>query len=109
MTNNVPKKKVLLAGIVMLSFLATVSLIPASAQERGTGEEQVREKVRPQERPDHTRNMTLVIGIGAAVDTEENMLYRSHFKFGIAKVSSSTETDTDYQLKAGVIVINDEG
>ncbi len=113
MTNNVPKKKVLLAGMMMLSLLAAALIIPASAQGSGEDDDRAREKVREkvrdkvrEHRSDIGRNMTALLGIGAAVDTDENTMYKSHLKFGIAKAS---DTETDYVVVRGLITINDEG
>ncbi|MGH9878581.1 MAG: hypothetical protein ACRD5H_13170 [Nitrososphaerales archaeon] len=114
---NVPKKKALLAGMLMLSLIAAVSLIPASAQESGEDDDRARDKVRDRardkvrdevrdHRPDHPGNMTALLGIGGAVETDENTMYRSHLRFGIAKAS---DTETDYVVKRGLITINDEG
>ncbi|HLE34701.1 MAG TPA: hypothetical protein VI698_02315 [Nitrososphaerales archaeon] len=111
--SNVPKKKVLLAGIMMLSLLVAAFIIPASAQESSEDDDRTRDKVREkvrdqvrEHRPDRAGNMTALLGIGAAVDTDENTMYRSHLRFGIAKVS---DTETDYVVKRGLITINDEG
>lgn len=111
--SNVPKKKALFAGMMVLSLIAATSLIPASAQESGEDDDRARDKVREkvrdqvrEHRPDRAGNMTALLGIGAAVDTEENTMYRSHLRFGIAKVS---DTETDYVVKRGLITINDEG
>ena len=114
---NVPKKKALLAGTMMLSLLAAAFLIPVSAQESGEDDDRAgdkardraREKVRDEvreHRPDHPGNMTAFLGIGAAVETDENTMYRSHLRFGIAKAN---DAETDYVVKRGLITINDEG
>jgi len=106
---NVPKKKALLAGMMMLSLLAAAFIIPASAQGNSEDDDRTRDKVREkvrEHRPDIGRNMTALLGIGAAVDTDENTMYRSHLRFGIAKAN---DTETDYVVKRGLITINDEG
>jgi hypothetical protein len=110
---NVPKKKALFAGMMVLSLIAATTLIPASAQESGEDDDRTRDKVREkvrdqvrEQRPDRAGNMTALLGTGAAVDTEENTMYRSHLRFGIAKVS---DAETDYVVKRGLITINDEG
>jgi len=111
---NVPKKKVLLAGMLTLSLLAAAFVIPASAQE--SGEEQTRDKVREkvrdkvrEHRPDQARDGTMIIGIGAAIDTEENKMYRSHLRFGIANMAAANSADAEHKVIRGGIVINDEG
>lgn len=100
-TNVSSKKKALLAGITMLLLVAaSVSYaMPAMAQENG--EEQ------QNERPQRQRAKTLAIGIGAAVDPDEDKMYRSHFKLGLQKASE--ESETDFVVKRGIFVINDEG
>jgi hypothetical protein len=98
MKTNSYRNKALIAGTLMLLLVATASLTPSLAQQP-PGEEQTRTQQNAK---------TLAFGIGAAVDADEDTIYRSHFKFGLVKSTSDSE-DSDYEVRRGVVVINDEG
>jgi hypothetical protein len=96
-TGSKHMEKMLLAGTMAVLLLAAL-LGTAVAQERDV----VEEKVRPAE----TRNKILVVGVGVAVETDDNSPYRSQFRLAIAPVQGE---DNEYEVKRGVVVINDEG
>jgi len=115
---SIQKKKVLLAGTVMLLlFAATITLGPAMAQQNDDDFDK-KEKVRPhKERPDKERphkNGTFAAGMGVAIE-ENGDAYRSHIKLVLAKSNTDADaddtaaTDSAYAVRKGMIVINDEG
>ncbi|MFQ5970385.1 MAG: hypothetical protein ACE5J2_07825 [Nitrososphaerales archaeon] len=90
-------QKKLLTGMLLLLLIGAASFAGTVVAQESDEEEKVR---------DHTRSKTFALGIGAAIETDDDHPYRSHFRLAIAKVAPE---DTEYEVKRGVVVINDEG